>query len=283
MGALIGDHFYRFWPALALAVVAALIGDYMWYELGRIRGRRILALLCKFSLEPDTCVRKTETAFGKRGAGALLFAKFVPGMGLISMPLAGLVGMPRWRFLLADAAGAFLWSGSYLLLGRIFYRQVDAVVIFLGLFGRRAGLVVAYLVALYIAYKYFQRWRFVRQLRVNRITPAALRDMLDAGVEVMVIDLRHPAEVERDGMKVAGARVIAPDELRSRAGQIPKGSEIILYCTCPNEATSAKVAMQLRKAGVRRVRPLEGGLDAWRASGYPVEPVTIPTENALAP
>jgi rhodanese-related sulfurtransferase len=202
-------------------------------------------------------------------------------MGLVSMPLAGLVGMPRWRFLLADAAGAVLWSGTYLLAGLVFYRQVDAVIIFLGLLGRRAGLVVAYLVGLYIAYKYFQRWRFMRELRINRITPTALRDMLDSGTaDVIVIDLRHPAEIERDGMKLMGARVIVPEELRARAGEIPKGNEIVLYCTCPNEATSAKVAMQLRKAGLRHVRPLEGGLDAWRALGYPVEPVTMPTEDA---
>jgi membrane protein DedA with SNARE-associated domain/rhodanese-related sulfurtransferase len=274
MGALVGNHLYQFWSAAGIAVLAAVAGDYIWYELGRWRGKQILALLCKLSLEPDTCVRKTEVVFGKRGAAALLFVKFVPGMGLVSMPLAGMVGMERWRFLLADAAGSFLWSGVYLLAGWVFHRQVDAVVVFIGLFGRRAGLVVAYLLLLYIAFKYFQRWRFRRELRINRITPSALREMLSAGREITVIDLRHPAEIERDGMKLAGARVIRPDELRTRSAEIPRGRDIVLYCTCPNEATSARVAMQLRKAGIRRVRPLEGGLEAWRALGYPLEEVT---------
>ncbi|HXE15480.1 MAG TPA: VTT domain-containing protein [Bryobacteraceae bacterium] len=274
MGALVGNHLYQFWSALGVAVLAAVLGDYMWYELGRWRGKRILALLCKLSLEPDTCVRKTEAVFGKRGAAALLFVKFVPGMGLVSMPLAGMVRMERWRFLLADVAGAFLWSGTYLLAGWVFHRQVDAVVVFIGLFGRRAGLVVAYLLALYIAYKYFQRWRFMRELRINRITPNALKEMMSSGCAVTVIDLRHPAEIEREGLKLAGARVIRPDELKLRSAEIPRGHEIVLYCTCPNEATSARVAMQLRKAGIRRVRPLEGGLDAWRALGYPLEEVT---------
>jgi membrane protein DedA with SNARE-associated domain len=231
MGALTGDHLYRFWPALAAAVTAAMTGDYIWYELGRRRGRRILALLCKLSLEPDNCVRRTEASFGKRGAGALLFAKFVPGMGLVSMPLAGMVGMPRWRFLLADAAGSFLWSASYLTAGWLLYRQVDAAIIYLGLFGRRAGLVVASLIGAYLAFKYFQRWRLVRELRINRITPQALRELLESGQLVTIIDLRHPAEIERDGMKLAGARIIRPDELRSRSGEIPREQEIILYCT----------------------------------------------------
>lgn len=274
MGALVGNHLYQFWSAVGVAVLASVAGDYMWYELGRWRGKRILSLLCRLSLEPDTCVRRTETLFGKRGAAALLFVKFVPGMGLVSMPLAGMVGMERWRFLLADAAGSFLWSGTYLLAGWVFHRQVDAVVVFIGLFGRRAGLVVAYLLALYIAYKYFQRWRFLRELRINRITPSALQELLSSGHAVTVIDLRHPAEIERDGKKLAGARVIRPDELRLRSPEIPRGHEIVLYCTCPNEATSARVAMQLRKAGIRRVRPLEGGLEAWRALGYPLEDVT---------
>jgi rhodanese-related sulfurtransferase len=200
-------------------------------------------------------------------------------MGVVSMPLAGMVGMERWRFLLADAAGSFLWSSAYLIVGWIFHRQVDAAVEFIGLFGRRAGLVAAYLVALYIVYKYVQRWRFRRELRINRITPSALKEMLSASREVTVIDLRHPAEIERDGMKLAGARVIRPDELRLRSAEIPRGHDIVLYCTCPNEATSARIAMQLRKAGIRRVRPLEGGLEAWRALGYPLEAVTGPVKE----
>lgn len=231
MGALAGDHLYKFWPSLVIAVIAAMTGDYIWYELGRKRGRRILALLCKLAIEPDTCVRKTESAFGKRGAGALLFAKFVPGMGLVSMPLAGMVGMPRWQFLVADAAGSFLWSAAYLTAGWLLYRQVDAAIIFLGLFGRRAGLVVVSLIAAYLVYKYFQRWRFVRELRINRIAPESLRGMLDAGKLVTIIDLRHPAEIERDGMKLPGARIVRPEDLRSRSGEIPREQEIILYCT----------------------------------------------------
>ena len=231
MGAMVGNHQYAFLSSLFAAVIPALLGDILWYELGRFRGQSILGLLCKLSLEPDTCVRKTQAAFAKRGAGALLFAKFVPGMALVSVSLAGVSRMRYWRFLLADAAGCMLWAGGYLLLGRIFYRQVDSLTLWLGLFGRRAGLVTLALIALYVAVKYLQRWRFIRKLRINRITPQQVRELLESGDAITIVDLRHPAELERDGMKVAGALVIRPDELRSRSHEIPDDQQIILYCT----------------------------------------------------
>jgi membrane protein DedA with SNARE-associated domain/rhodanese-related sulfurtransferase len=272
MGALVGNGQYTFLGALVTAVVPAVLGDALWYRLGRSRGRSVLGLLCKLSLEPDTCVRKTEAAFASRGWRALLFAKFVPGMSLVSVSLAGISGMPYRRFLFADTAGCFLWAGAYLAIGRIFHRQVDAVVSLLGLFGRRAGLVAACLVALYIGAKYLQRLWFRRKLRINRISAAELNDLLSRGQPVTVVDLRHPAEIERDGVKIAGALILRPDNVRARARELPRDREIVLYCTCPNEVTSARVAQQLRAAGVRHIRPLAGGLDGWRALGFPLEP-----------
>ena len=231
MGALAGDHLYSLTASLSLALVAALIGDTLWYEIGRVRGRSVLRLLCKLSLEPDTCVRTTESAFEKRGAGTLLFAKFVPGMSLVSMPLCGMTGMPRWRFLLLDAAGTSLWAFAYLFAGFIFHRQVNAVIIFLGLLGRRAGMVVVLLLALYVGFKFLQRWLLIRELRVNRITPEELAELLRSGEKVTVVDLRHPSEIEREGIKLTGALILRPDDLRSRSHEIPRENEIILYCT----------------------------------------------------
>ncbi len=231
MGAMVGNRDYSFFHSLLAAVIPALLGDLVWYQLGRSRGRSVLGLLCKLTLEPETCVRKTEAAFAKRGAGALLFAKFVPGMSLVSVSLAGISKMRTWRFLLSDTAGCALWAGSYLLLGRMFHRQVDSIILFLGLFGRRAGLIIAALIAIYVAVKYIQRRRFLRKLRMNRISPREVLDFLERGEAITIIDLRHPAEVKRDGMKIAGALVLRPDELRSRSGEIPRDQEIILYCT----------------------------------------------------
>ncbi len=231
MGALVGDHVYSFWPSVFTAMAAALAGDCIWYELGRIRGRSVLALLCKLSLEPDTCVRKTESGFTKRGAWTLLFAKFVPGMSLVSMPLAGAIKMPRWRFLLADAAGCALWCSAYLLGGRLFHKQVTMLIDALGFFGRRASLIVLGLIAIYVAVKYFQRWRLRRELRVNRVTPEEALALINGETPVTIVDLRNPVEIELDGFKIAGALILRPDDLRSRSHEIPQGNEVILYCT----------------------------------------------------
>jgi membrane protein DedA with SNARE-associated domain len=231
MGALVGDHQYSFWPSLAIATLAALAGDYFWYELGRRRGRSILSFLCKLSIEPDTCVRKTELRLTSRGAWTLLFAKFIPGMSLVSMPLAGAIRMRRPLFLSADLAGCMLWSASYLVAGKIFHTQLTKLIEALGLFGRQAGLVAITLASAYIGWKYFQRWRLRRELRINRIAPQAAFDLLASGHPVTLVDLRNVAEIEQGGFKIAGARVLRPDDLRSRSHEIPEQHEVILYCS----------------------------------------------------
>lgn len=231
MGALAGDGHYSLWLAAATASSAALAGDTFWYELGRLRGRRVLSLLCKLSIEPDTCVRKTESRFARRGAWTLLASKFIPGMSLVSMPLAGASRMPRLRFLAADGAGCALWTVTYLFLGKLFRRQIDAVSGLLGLFGRRAGVVVCALLAAYVLWKFFQRWRLRREMRINRISPQEVFTLIESGEPVTVVDLRHPSEIEELGLKIQGALILRADDLRSRSHEIPSGNEVILYCT----------------------------------------------------
>ncbi len=231
MGATVGDGHYRFSIALLVSVLAAVLGDSIWYELGRWRGRSILALLCRFALEPDTCVRKTEVGFMRRGAWSLLFMKFVPGMSLISTPLAGAMKMPRWQFLLADAAGSAIWCTTYLLGGVLFRHEIDRVLLAMGLFGRQAGAVLAMLFGAFVAYRYFQRWRFRRQLRINRITPSEVVAKMDAGEPLMLVDLRAPSEIEKTGFKLQGAKVLRPAELRTHFEDLPADRDVVLYCT----------------------------------------------------
>jgi membrane protein DedA with SNARE-associated domain len=231
MGALAGDKQYSWWTALALAVLAAMAGDQIWFWLGRRRGRRVLGLLCRMSLEPDTCIRKTEVNFRKRGAWSLVIAKFVPGMSLVSVPLAGASGMRLTRFLLADFGGCALWATAYLLLGKIFHQQVDRLIGMLGLYGQRAGLIAILLIAAYVGWKFLQRWRLHRELRINRVTPQEAFELIESGANVIVVDLRHEAELNAVGYKIAGARVLRPEDLRSRSHEIPDGQEVILYCS----------------------------------------------------
>jgi membrane protein DedA with SNARE-associated domain len=231
MGALVGDGRYSLWVSATAAIAAAMAGDAFWYELGRRRGRSVLSMVCKLSLEPDACVRKTELRFRRRGAWTLLVAKFIPGMSLVSMPLAGVIRMRRWRFLLSDAGGCALWVFGYLLLGKLFHRQIEMIVSMLGFYGRRAGIVVTSLIGAYIAFKYIQRWRFRRQLRINRVTPREALNLIRSGEGITVVDLRNPAEIREVGSKIAGARILRPDDLRSRSHEIPEQHEVILYCS----------------------------------------------------
>ncbi len=231
-GALAGDHHYSLVAMFFCALIPSLTADYIWYEVGRAKGNSVLRLLCKLTIEPDTCVRTAESNFTRRGVSTLYFAKFVPGASLISMPMAGVIGMPRRRFLLADSIGCALWVATYMGTGFIFHKYVDSLVSQLGLFGQRAGMVALTLLALFIGFKYLQRWRILHELRVNRISPQTLSELLEAkDNSFTVVDLRHPNEVKRDAFKIPGALVLRPEEIRARAHEIPQGQEIILYCT----------------------------------------------------
>jgi len=231
VGALAGAGKLSLPLALGLAVVASLIADSIWYELGRLRGHSILSLLCRISLEPDSCVRRTENAFAQRGARSLLVAKFIPGLSTAAPPLAGMLRMRLSRFFTWDAAGALLWAGAYAGVGFIFSSELDRVAVHLQRLG--SGLLVLLVggLAAYLGFKYYQRQRFIRELRIARITPEELKQKLDAGEEVTVIDLRHSVEFGADNAKVPGAIHVDPEEIEQSHLEIPRDRDIVLYCT----------------------------------------------------
>jgi membrane protein DedA with SNARE-associated domain len=216
---------------LAMGALASLIGDGLWYWLGRKRGYSVLNLLCRVALEPDSCVRRTENVFTRFGAGSLLFAKFVPGLSTAAPPLAGLFRMPLARFLLSDGAGAALWVVTFSGAGYIFRTQLEEVAEYALGFGKWLGVIVGVLLAGYVVWKIWQRQRFLRKLRVARITPDELLKKLKAGEEVMIVDLRGPLDVENSGARLPGALMMAPSDLETRHEEIPRDRDIILYCT----------------------------------------------------
>ena len=230
-GALAGSGQMNLPFAIALAVLASMLGDVSWYEFGRRRGGRVLSLLCRISLEPDSCVRKTETAFVRHGARSLLIAKFVPGLNTMAPPLAGIIGMRLGRFLIFDALGALLYLGSFVVLGYAFSSQLEQVA------ARVAGLGFSLLVifggglAAYIVWKYIQRRRFIRSLRIARITPDELKSKIDAGEEVVVVDLRGSLDFDAAPQTIPGAIRMAPEKVEEGHMQIPRDREIVLFCT----------------------------------------------------
>jgi membrane protein DedA with SNARE-associated domain/rhodanese-related sulfurtransferase len=270
MGALsrTGDSVFAI--IVAAGAVAALCADLVWYVLGKYHGRSVLRLLCRISLEPDYCVRRTEDTFERLGLWALLPAKFIPGFNAATVPMAGMVRTPLVRFLSFDIPGVVLWASTYTLLGYVFSRQIERVFVYLSRFGTSVVVLAAAGLTTYIVYKIDQRRRFLKTLDVSRITPEELKAKMDAKEKVLILDIRNRLDRNTDPVRIPGAFHVLPDHIDFRPEDI-RDREIVLYCTCPNEATSARVALQLVRRGLKRARPLEGGLDAWRERNLPVE------------
>jgi membrane protein DedA with SNARE-associated domain len=231
MGALAGGGHFSLVVAIPVALLAALLSDIIWYQLGRLRGHSVLNLLCRISLEPDSCVRRTETAFADHGSRALLFAKFIPGLSTAAPPLAGIFRMRLPWFLAWDAAGTLLWVGTFVGAGYLFSAELERIAAIALRLGTWLVAVLAGALAAYIGWKYVQRHRFIRKLRIARITPAELMRKLEAGEEIVVVDLRHSIEFEADGAGVPGALRFSPDELERRHREIPRDRDVVLYCT----------------------------------------------------
>src|SRR6266853_2205497 len=230
-GALAGTGHLSFLASLFYVIAAAVAADSIWYQLGRRKGIKILQLLCKISLEPDSCVRRTEGIFSKQGARSLLLAKFLPGLSTVAPPLAGIFHMRPRRFLFFDALGSFLWAGTFLGLGYIFSGQIERVAEHLAALGGWLLVLLLGALAAYIAYKFVARQRFLRELRISRITPEELKEKLDAGEELVIVDLRHSMDFEADTETIPGAFRMDSKELEEKSDRLPRDREVILYCT----------------------------------------------------
>jgi membrane protein DedA with SNARE-associated domain len=230
-GALAGAGRMNLVAALGLPVLASLLGDSLWYCLGRRRGMRVLSWLCRISLEPDSCVRRTENVFLRHGVWSLLIAKFLPGLATVSPPLAGVFGVRTPRFLLYDGLGALFYAGAFVGLGYLFSYQLEGMLTYTV---RLGGVMLAALVAsvvIYLAYKFLQRQRLMRRLRIARITPEELWALLDASLVVSILDLRHAIDVEAAPYVIRGAVRMSPEEVERRHHEIPRDRDIVLYCS----------------------------------------------------
>src|SRR5262245_1421176 len=231
MGALAATGHFKPGLALLTAATACLIADFVWFELGRRRGSRVLSQLCRISLEPDSCVRTTTTRLGSRGPRVLLYAKFLPGLSTVAPPVAGLIGVRTLPFLAWDMSGAILYSGAYLALGWVFGPEIERLVERFSDMGSRVFVLVLAAVALYVGWKYAQRRRFLRQIRTDRITPEELQGMMQAGRELVVLDLRASADLAGQEGTLPGALHVAPEALDERIRELPKDRDIVLFCT----------------------------------------------------
>jgi membrane protein DedA with SNARE-associated domain/rhodanese-related sulfurtransferase len=252
------------------SVLACLTADCGWYLIGQRYGIRVLKTLCKISLEPDSCVSQTQTRFERWGINSLVIAKFVPGLAIIAPPMAGAMRIGWLRFMVLSTCAAVLWVGAALSAGILFKSQIERLLEHLSEFGSKAGSGVVILLAAYIAFKWWERSRFYKMLRMARISVADLYELIQAGAAPTIIDVRSITARELEPRWIPGALHVPLEDVARHIKELPRDRDIILYCTCPSEASAARVAKILMNHGFKRVRPLLGGLDAWVAAGYAV-------------
>jgi membrane protein DedA with SNARE-associated domain/rhodanese-related sulfurtransferase len=264
--------------AVACALSAMVLADILMFLLGRHTGWWLLGMLCRLSLNPESCVLSSADSFYRRGRVLLVFAKFVPGINTMAPPLAGSMNMRLGQFLRFDCVGAALYVGVYLSAGFLFSGALGAITKGYQTFSRALGWVLAAAVAGYVAYQVWM-WRKGRPPRsVVFISPAEAKRAMssDGGI---IYDVRSHGYYDSNATRIQGSRRLEPNAVSRLAGDVPNGERIYLYCTCVREATSARIAQVLTEQG-RSCAVIEGGLQAWKKAGLPVE--SVPPEE-IAP
>ena len=264
--ALAVDSNSSLYAILLVTTAAAVLADLVWFAGGRRIGAPLLRFMCRLSLSPDSCVGMTRRIYARWGAPSLIICKFVPGFAAVATTLAGESGISLRRFLLYDTIGAALWAGGAVALGAVFHEAVEAVLRELELLGQHAVALLAAAIVLFVLGKWWQRHRFLREIGMARISVEELASLLASNAPPTILDARGPERRAQLGWIPGSIAVTDAAALR-----LEPHSEVVVYCDCPNDASAAVTAIQLRKQGFRRVRPLAGGIDAWNTRGLPLD------------
>lgn len=279
-GALAGRNTAQLTEIILVSFGASVAGELGLYWVGLRYGQRFLGWLCKISFSPDLCVRQTEMVFTKLGPWSLIFAKFLPGLSLISVAMAGVVRMSVLTFFLLNGLGELLFVIIFVALGVIFQRAIASVLATLKELGTFGIFAIVAALALYSILKWWRRILFIRQLRMDRITITELLELINAGKELVILDVR-PRDVRAHDGIIPGAVSAHPEDIDPVIKSYSLDTEIIVYCACPNEASAATAAKHLKRAGFKKIRPLLGGIEAWAQAGHPVEHTEF-NEKAVA-
>jgi membrane protein DedA with SNARE-associated domain len=231
LGALAGGGRIEPLSALLVAMLASVCADYLWFQLGRWKGSQVLGWLCRVALEPDSCVSRTHDLFARYGVKSLLFAKFVPGFDTVAPPIAGLTGVRAAPFLLWSGAGALVWLLAFGGLGFAFSDRLELMAGTADRFGGTVLLVLGGLIAIYVAWKFAERQRVLRSIRMTRITPEDLHALILAGREPVILDARNESALQVFPFLIEGARRLGLEELDARHHEIPRDRDVIVYCS----------------------------------------------------
>jgi membrane protein DedA with SNARE-associated domain len=217
------------WPPIVLAaLVGALAGDQFWYWMGRRIGKRALNLLCRFTLNPDACMHRSQTLFHQRSAALILFAKLIPGVNVLTPPLSGIMGMSPLRYILLDAAACLIWVGVGMELGILFGRNILS-----SLEGVQYTLLILLILmfGFYVVFRIVYRRHLIRRYAIPRIEAPDLHQEIASEDGPVVLDLRNERDYLESGRILPGARRISPGDLDVTVDSLPREKKIVLYCT----------------------------------------------------
>lgn len=250
---------------LAAAILASVIADWIWYLSGKMFGYRVLAGLCKLSINPSSCVSQTEARFIRWGVSSLVVAKFIPGFSTVAPPIAGALRMNQLGFLLAAGIGAGLWAGIALGAGWLLQDTVQSAIATLDRHASQALVLILVVFGIWLGWKLWQKYRFRKFCAVPHITPDELIAALGSDAPPLVLDLRGATMIAETG-PIVGAKVAEHDFLHDAVGDWPKDHPIVTLCACPEDAGAVQAARNLLNAGYLSVKPLKGGYEAWLAA-----------------
>ncbi len=274
-GSAVASGTLPFTHVFAAAVVAALIGDSVWFTAGRKYGRRLIRVIARISLSVDTSVRVTRSLFERFGTPIVAVSKFVPGLALITPPLMGSTRIAPWVFFSWDATGTAAWAAFWLLGGALFERQLGMLIRVLKPHGGTIIDVLVSVAVLYPIYRYVLRWRLRKWLARVYVTAEQLEEMLRSDSPPIVMDARWESIRRQDPYRIRGASIfdLSSMDHAGASGASFAARPVVVYCDCPNDATARKVCGQLRARGYSNVFVLKGGIDGWVLRGYPIEPL----------
>jgi len=261
------------WLTAGAALSAMLLADTLMFLLGRHTGWWLLGLLCRLSLNPESCIYRSADSFYRRGRAMLLFAKFVPGINTMAPPLAGSMNMRLVHFLRLDIVGAILYIGAWFGVGILFSGAIEAITRSMNLFGRVTGWAIMAALAGYLGWQLWI-WRKSHTLApVPTVRPTEAAEALSTNIAV-IYDVRSHGYYDPKAMRIQGSRRLEPNALQQDGPKFGDEKLILLYCTCVRDATSSRVARTLLEKGVH-CAVIEGGLRAWQKEGLPMEPVPV--------
>jgi membrane protein DedA with SNARE-associated domain/rhodanese-related sulfurtransferase len=265
--------------ALCGAIAAMLAGDTLMFLIGRYTGWWLLGVLCRISLNPESCILRSADSFYRRGRMLLVVAKFIPGINAMTPPLAGSMNMRFWPFIRLDAVGAALYISVCFGVGFIFSDALAVVTRGYHTFGRVVGWGVIALLATYAGFQVWQWLKARNLIAVPLAIPSEAAHAMAAGA--WICDVRSHGYFDAKATRIKGSRRLDPNALNQTQVEFPPDQDLFLYCTCVREATSARVARELQQKGIR-VAVIKGGLRAWKKAGLPLEAVPA-GEMALLP